>query len=264
VTIRFYKYHGTGNDFILIDNRDGQFIADKEDIEHLCDRRFGIGADGLITFNDADGFDFGMRYYNSDGRESSMCGNGGRCVVAFADYLSLPGETLMFSAADGVHTGRILSHEGNACMVSLSMNIVKGYTNTGDDLFLDTGSPHLVRFVPEADNIDVCREGRALRNMPEYQPEGTNVNFVEAGNGEIYVRTYERGVEDETLSCGTGVTASSLAYAATRGLTDGTIHVRTKGGRLKLSFKRTGEVFSEIFLEGPAVKVFDGRIVLRK
>jgi len=260
--LRFYKYHGTGNDFILIDNRDDQFVLGKELIERLCHRRFGIGADGLIMLNNVRGFDFGMRYFNSDGQESTMCGNGGRCVVAFADYLSLAPKKSRFLAADGEHSGSILSQEGDAYLVQLSMNDVNGYQNLGEDFIINTGSPHLVRFIINVDKIDVVKEGRALRYLADFQPEGINVNFVEDEGEQIFVRTYERGVEDETLSCGTGVTASSLAYAAVKGLDKGIIPVRTNGGKLKLSFKRNGRLFTEIYLEGPAVKVFEGTIFI--
>lgn len=260
--LKFYKYHGTGNDFILVDNRDGHFVPGIEIIAGLCHRRFGVGADGLITLDAAEGFDFGMKYFNSDGQESTMCGNGGRCAVAFADYLSLSPNKSRFLAKDGEHSGSILSRGKNTCIVQLTMNDVAGYRNLGEDFVLDTGSPHFVRFVAEADKIDVSREGRDIRYLSDFQPSGINVNFVEDEGGQIYVRTYERGVEGETLSCGTGVTASCLAYAAVKGLVKGIIPVRTKGGLLNLSFSRKGRTFTEIFLEGPAVKVFEGTILI--
>ena len=216
MTLRFYKYHGTGNDFILIDNRDDSFKPLTGLIAQLCHRRFGIGADGLIMLNNSPGFDFGMRYFNADGHESTMCGNGGRCAVAFADYLSLALKKSRFLAADGEHSGFILGLDGNASMVRLSMNDVNGYQNRGKDFILNTGSPHLVRFIKEVEKTDVVKEGRALRYLSDFQPGGINVNFVEEREGHIFVRTYERGVEDETLSCGTGVTASSLAYALSK------------------------------------------------
>jgi diaminopimelate epimerase len=258
--LSFYKYHGTGNDFILVDNRDDHFNPMEKLIADLCHRRFGIGADGLILLNNARGFDFGMKYYNSDGQESTMCGNGGRCMVAFADFLSLAGKSSRFLASDGEHTGSVMSKEGNVYHVSLSMNDVKGYQMLGKDFILDTGSPHLIRFVSDVDKVDVVKEGRAVRYLDDFQPGGINVNFVEDQGGKIFVRTYERGVEDETLSCGTGVTASSLAYAASRDLKEGIIPVITRGGSLKLHFRRVGTVFTGIFLEGPAVHVYNGTI----
>jgi diaminopimelate epimerase len=256
--MRFYKYHGTGNDFILIDNRDGHFVPHAELIAQLCHRRFGIGADGLITLNNAPGYDFGMSYFNSDGNESTMCGNGGRCIVAFADYLSLVTLKSRFLAADGEHSGTILSRDGNTCHVRLSMNDVDGYRKFGDDFILNTGSPHLVRFSDDVANTDVVNEGRALRYKADFQPAGINVNFVEEHKGYIFVRTYERGVEDETLSCGTGITASSLAYAALKGSEKGIIPVRTLGGNLSLSYRKKEKWFTEIFLEGPTVRVYEG------
>lgn len=260
--LRFYKYHGTGNDFILIDNRDDRFVHRAELVERLCHRRYGIGADGLILLNLAAGFDFGMRYFNADGQESTMCGNGGRCVVAFADYLSLAMKKSRFLAADGEHTGSILGKDKNTCHVRLSMNDVPGYRKRRDDFIIHTGSPHLVRFTKDVDKIDVVLEGRDLRYHADFQPGGININFVEEREGNIFVRTYERGVEDETLSCGTGVTASSLAYATLRGLEEGIIQVRTKGGSLSLSFRREENRFTEIYLEGPAVQVYDGTIAI--
>jgi diaminopimelate epimerase len=258
--LSFYKYHGTGNDFILIDNRDGQFNPGEKLIAGLCHRRFGIGADGLITLSMVQGFDFGMKYYNSDGNESTMCGNGGRCIVAFADFLSQARNNCRFIAADGEHTGSVIGKEGDNYRVKLSMQDVSGYQVHEGDFILNTGSPHLVRFAPDIENINVIKEGRALRNLDIFQPGGINVNFVEDNRGQIFVRTYERGVEDETLSCGTGVTAVALAYAATIGVDEGIIPVMTMGGAISLHFKRKGHGFTDIWLEGPAVKVFHGTI----
>lgn len=258
--LSFYKYHGTGNDFILVDNRDGQFKPGKKLIAGLCHRRFGIGADGLITLNHARGFDFGMKYYNSDGQESTMCGNGGRCIVAFADFLSPGRIPIRFLSADGEHTGYIIGKEGDIYQIKLSMNDVPGYRMMDRDFVLNTGSPHLVRFVLTVESVDVVREGRAVRYLDDFQPEGININFVEDKGKQIFVRTYERGVEDETLSCGTGVTASSLAYAITRGLQEGMVHVNTRGGKLKLHFRLKDKGFTDIWLEGPAAKVYQGTI----
>ena len=258
--LSFYKYHGTGNDFILVDNRDGLFNPGEKLIAGLCHRRFGIGADGLITLNMLHGFDFGMKYYNSDGNESTMCGNGGRCIVAFADFLSLARNNCRFIADDGEHTGSVIVKEGDNYRVKLSMRDVSGYHEREGDFILNTGSPHLVRFAPDIENINVIKEGRALRNLDIFQPGGINVNFVEDNGGQIFVRTYERGVEDETLSCGTGVTAVALAYAATIDVDEGIIPVMTMGGALRLHFRRKGPGFTDIFLEGPAVKVFHGTV----
>lgn len=258
----FFKYHGTGNDFILIDNRDGRIHIKNSDIAALCHRRFGIGADGLIILNTASGYDFGMKYYNSDGEESSMCGNGGRCIIAFADFLSLSSNDIRFLGPDGEHTGTVILKNGDLYQVKLSMSEVKEFRQMNGDFILNTGSPHLVRFVTDVKNVDVIKEGRILRHLDTFRPGGINVNFVEDRGGEIFVRTYERGVEDETLSCGTGVTASALAYAATKNIKAGTIHINTPGGALSLHFNRKDTGFADIFLEGPAVKVFHGSINL--
>jgi len=258
--LSFYKYHGTGNDFILVDNREGQFNPEEKLIAALCNRRFGIGADGLITLGIVQGFDFGMNYYNADGNESTMCGNGGRCIVAFADFLSLIRNNCRFSAADGEHTGFVIGKEGDNYHVKLSLLDVSGYQVRDGDFILNTGSPHLVRFVQDIKNVDVVKEGRALRNLDVFKPGGINVNFAEDKGGQIFIRTYERGVEDETLSCGTGVAASSLAYATTTNVHEGIIPVMTLGGALRLHFQRRGSEFTDIWLEGPAVKVFHGII----
>jgi diaminopimelate epimerase len=261
LTIRFFKYHGAGNDFILADNRKDNFIADEKMIARLCDRHFGIGADGLILLNKVDGFNFGMKYYNSDGRESTMCGNGGRCITAFADFLSLPGgPQYRFLGIDGEHTGKILSKEGNLYNIILSMGDVKDYLVEGEAFILDTGSPHFVRFKDEVDSINIIKEGRIIRYSAEFQQNGINVNFVQEKEHGIFVRTYERGVEDETLSCGTGVTASALAFAARNGKDTGPVSVRTKGGNMVVHFRKSESGFTGIFLEGPAEQVFQGEI----
>ena len=258
--LHFYKYHGTGNDFILADNRDGYATLSPENIASLCHRRFGIGADGLILLEAKTGYDFGMRYFNSDGNESTMCGNGGRCITAFADFLSPQGRNYRFHAIDGEHTGIILGKNGGCYDIKLKMNDVTSYKNWGEDIILNTGSPHLVRFVSDTNTLDVVKEGRELRFHPDFQPAGLNINFVKPGGGSLFVRTYERGVEDETLSCGTGVTASALAYALKQGLPGGSVNVETPGGSLKVQFGPVPGGFTDIWLEGPAVKVFEGDI----
>lgn len=256
--IHFYKYHGTGNDFILIDDREAQFPASKELIASMCDRHFGIGGDGLILLGNSSGFDFGMTYFNSDGNESSMCGNGGRCMIAFADFLSLIAEKAYFLAADGAHQGVITGKEGNSCQVRLQMRDVVEVRHAGGDYFIDTGSPHFVRFAVGIDDHDILGTGRQIRYSEEFSPGGANVDLVELEKDGLYVRTYERGVEDETLSCGTGVTAAALAYAEHHGMQSGSVKVRTRGGRLHVSWKKTGHGFGDIWLEGPATRVFSG------
>ena len=258
--LNFFKYHGTGNDFILIDNRENIFMPENKLIAWLCHRRFGIGADGLILLNKAEGYGFGMQYFNSDGKESTMCGNGGRCIIAFADFLSLKGEKRRFLGNDGEHTGTVLSKNNNHYMIRLSMQDVPVYQVNNGDYILHTGSPHLVRFVDDIMSINVTAEGRNIRNLSEFQPNGVNVNFVCQEGERIIVRTYERGVEDETLSCGTGVTASALAFSVKKNIDGGIIQVITRGGALYVHFRKQDEGFAGIYLEGPAIKVFEGSI----
>jgi diaminopimelate epimerase len=258
--IAFYKFHGTGNDFILVDDRKLQFPVNKVIIHRLCDRHFGIGADGLILLRNKQGYDFEMIYFNSDGNESTMCGNGGRCIIAFADFLSLIGSHARFLAVDGTHEGDIKEKKGNTWQVGLKMSDVLNYERIGEDFRMDTGSPHLVCFSQGIDQTDIAEAGRAIRYSEKFREEGINVDFVEAFQDELYVRTYERGVEDETLSCGTGVTASALAYALKSGKCSGSATIRTKGGQLEVSFSREGDVFSNIWLSGPAKLVYNGYI----
>lgn len=259
MTISFYKYQGTGNDFVIIDNRQDKFFKnDTKLISHLCDRKFGIGADGLMLLEEPefDGDDFKMVYFNSDGKQSSMCGNGGRCLVAFARYLGIIENEARFTAIDGPHKATIQDE-----LVSLQMQDVKEFKKSGNALFLDTGSPHHVIFTKNLEHLDVKGEGAAVRYSEEYGEAGTNVNFVEKLNEETYrVRTYERGVEDETLSCGTGVTAVAIAAnASERAFTD-KIKLQTSGGELSVSFKKDGDAYSDVWLTGPARQVFKGEI----
>ncbi len=205
--IAFVKYQGTGNDFVMIDDREKTFPQAQKIIAKLCDRRFGIGADGLILLQNAEGFDFKMVYFNADGNPSTMCGNGGRCLVHFATSLGIIQHTAQFLAVDGPHEATISDNR-----VSLKMADVSKITFDGDDAVLDTGSPHYVRFVEDAMEVDVFTEGRKIRHGKAYDEEGINVNFVSLSRNGIAVTTFERGVENETLSCGTGVTAAALAY----------------------------------------------------
>jgi diaminopimelate epimerase len=254
--IVFNKYQGAGNDFIIIDNRNGIFNSDNSGlIQKLCDRRFGIGADGLILICPGSQYDFEMRYFNSDGCESTMCGNGGRCSADFAIRTSIAGKNLTFKAIDGVH--QAIAEEG---IIRLHMNDVKEPGLVNGSYFLNTGSPHYVVFSENIDNINVNTEGRKLRQSPDFAPGGTNVNFVEIEKNGIYVRTYERGVEEETLSCGTGVTASAIASVLSGHFVTNNVSVRTKGGNLSVSLKATEKNISDIWLSGPATFVFEGII----
>ncbi|MGA9212594.1 diaminopimelate epimerase [Kaistella sp.] len=253
-TFEFYKYQGTGNDFVMIDNRDLQFPKEKEIIEKFCDRRFGIGGDGLILLENDPTADFKMVYYNSDGNESTMCGNGGRCLVAFAHFLDIFEDQTTFTAIDGLHEAEI-----NNGIIKLKMIDVNSIKNIGGNFELNTGSPHYVAFVEMLKDYKVFENGNKIRNSPSYWQEGINVNFVEEiSENEIFVRTYERGVEDETFSCGTGVTASALVFLKDKNQTS--VQVKVLGGNLKVYAEQEGESFKNIWLEGPAKQVFKGKI----
>lgn len=255
----FYKYHGTGNDFVIIDNRQGDFDGnDNAFVNHICHRRFGIGADGFMLLEKSEQYTFAMRYYNSDGNESTMCGNGGRCIVAFAHQLGLipVGELFQFEAIDGLHEAVY-----NADHVRLKMIDVTGIKDVANGYFLNTGSPHFVRYTEDLDAMDVFSAGRSLRYNQEFGEGGCNVNFVSTqADGVISVRTYERGVEDETWSCGTGCVASVLAdYNRNRKVQEYQVNVR--GGQLKVQFTPIDDQsFKDIWLEGPAMFVFKGEI----
>ena len=254
--IEFYKYHGTGNDFVLIDNR-SQFF-DKNNIElisKICSRHTGVGADGLILLENDNQYDFKMIYFNSDGKQTSMCGNGGRCVISFAKKLNIIDDKVTFLAIDGLHEGIIKGETIKIKMIKVS-NIHEVYNGC----LLDTGSPHFVKFCPSVNKINVLKSGRELRNNKEISEDGVNINFTEIiDNYSIKFRTYERGVENETLSCGTGVIASALS-AYSKGLVDSNrIKISTLGGELFVSFDFKN-VYDNIWLEGPAIEVFKGQI----
>lgn len=254
----FYKYQGTGNDFIMIDNRTLKLPrANTAMVKQLCDRRFGIGGDGLIYLQDKPGYDFEMVYFNSDGRESTMCGNGGRCIIQFAHDMGLGGVEFSFLAVDGPHRGRILP-DGQ---VSLQMQDVNVTFKLEDDYILDTGSPHIVHFVKNIHEYPVVSEGRSIRYSDKHREDGINVNFTEEiSKGSIFVRTYERGVEDETLSCGTGVVASAIAYYFHNTYKPNDIAIQTLGGLLHVKFNIQDMHFTDIWLTGPAERVFKGEI----
>lgn len=254
--IQFYKYQGTGNDFVIIDNRKLLFKNNTKLVKTLCDRKYGIGADGLICLENSESQDFKMVYYNADGRESSMCGNGGRCIVAFANFLGLINVQTKFEAIDGIHEAQITA-EGQ---VELKMTDVHEINKMNDDIVLDTGSPHYVSFVDNVENIDVTKSGSAIRNSNTYKTNGINVNFAHLDKDVLNIRTYERGVEDETLSCGTGVTAVALAADVQNLITTDVVNIKTPGGHLKVKFKKSTSGYQDIWLIGPAVMVFKGEI----
>jgi len=251
--IEFYKYQGTGNDFIMIDDREKEFdLTDNDLIAALCERRMGIGADGLILLREHDTLDFEMIYFNADGKESSMCGNGGRCIIAFAQMLEMIGNETTFMAIDGEHKGRLMD-DG----IYLQMQDVKKIEGVGDGLVLNTGSPHYIEMVDELDYIDVNKQGRKIRNSVPFKKDGINVNFVLDAN-ELQVRTYERGVEAETLSCGTGVVATAIAMHYANCIEETLVNVKTKGGELTVSFEEFNGGYRNIWLSGEASMVFAG------
>lgn len=260
--IVFYKYQATGNDFVIIDNRNNYFDKDNFDlIAKLCNRRFGIGSDGLILLEKDSESDFKMVYFNADGKIGSMCGNGSRCIVAFAHQLGIIKSECRFTAYDGIHTAEIIDELGdNLFRVKVSMQNVSEL-EVAEHVFLDTGSPHFVCFVDDVNDVDIIGSGRAVRYNDKFKGVGTNVDFVTVKNNQLEIRTYERGVEDETLSCGTGVTASVIAAAAKNLINaNGSVQVKSRGGNLKVHFKKTSDAYTNIFLEGPAEKVFSGTI----
>lgn len=276
----FFKYQGTGNDFIIIDNRNLVFPkSNLQLIQKLCNRRFGIGADGLILLENETGVDFKMVYYNSDGNQSSMCGNGGRCLVAFAKHLNIISSEATFIAADGLHHASVLQNG----IVSLQMKDVKKVNVQPDYTFLDTGSPHHVQIVDNLESVNVKELGSAIRYSNLYGAAGSNINFVtQIAPNHFAIRTYERGVEDETLSCGTGATATAIAmYVNNRAdAFEGKLvaepdtsekasknckivqNIEVQGGSLQVTFTENNGIFSDIFLSGPAEFVFEGTIDL--
>lgn len=258
MTIQFYKYQGTGNDFVIIDNRSAAIQLSTNQINLICDRRFGIGADGLMLLNTLDGYDFEMKYYNADGNESSMCGNGGRCLTRFAYDMGIHRTAYHFLAIDGEHDAEMDEHE----WIRLKMKDVDEVTDYHGDTLLNTGSPHYIKSVQNIMELDVFHEGRNIRNSKDFITEGINVNFVEPENKHIIVRTYERGVENETYSCGTGVTAAAIVFAHNeKGFNR--VEVKTKGGNLAVEFEKINDhEFRNIWLCGPAEFVYKGEITI--
>lgn len=258
--ISFKKYQGTGNDFVIIDNREQ--IFDKNNIaiiQHICNRKFGIGSDGLILIEHHNKYDFNMVFFNPDGSQS-FCGNGSRCAVQFAyDMGIIVKEQTEFISTDGWHEALVLGEN----QVKLKMHDVSGISREKTFDFLNTGSPHYVTFISGLNQLDVIAEGRKIRYADWYQSiGGTNVNFVEQQEGDYYVRTYERGVENETLSCGTGVTACALSIALKADIANGKVDIHTQGGQLTVDLERTEKGFKNIWLQGPATFVFEGMIVI--
>ena len=250
----FYKYQGTGNDFVVIDNRNGFFPKDNHSmIAEICNRKYGIGADGFLLLENNSKVDFTMVYYNADGKLGSMCGNGGRCIVHFANFLNIINENIFFEAIDGLHEASI-----NNAIISLKMNDVASINVNTNSVFLNTGSPHHVEMVEDLKNYNVAENGFLIRNKT-YGKEGSNINFVEKiGTNLFAVRTYERGVEAETLSCGTGVTAVAIALSETNRIDSNNVELHTEGGNLLVHFNKLNGTYYDVYLEGPAKQVFKG------
>jgi len=258
--IHFNKYHGTGNDFIIIDNRKKEF--DKKNVKlirNLCNRRTGIGADGLMLLEKDKKHDFKMLYFNSDGKEGTMCGNGGRCIVAFAQTLNIISDLTIFNAIDGVHTAKISKKN-----ISLKMSDVSVIKKFRDGYLLDTGSPHFVCFKRNNSDIDVNKLGNKIRNEERFQPNGVNVNFAKVSGKYLDILTYERGVEAETLSCGTGSVAASIASAYFKKSNEYKLIVNTKGGKLEVTFEKKNNKYQNIWLSGPVVKAFEGHFSVKQ
>lgn len=251
----FVKYQGTGNDFVLVDNREAGFpITNQEAVAQICHRNFGIGADGFICIESDASSDFYMRYFNADGQEGSLCGNGSRCAIHYAKSLGLTADKVTFRASDGVHHAQFINNE-----IALELHPITQWQQLDNALFLDTGSPHHVVFVEDVAQVDVSKLGSEIAHSPPYLSLGTNVNFVhQLSNNSISVRTYERGVEAETLSCGTGVTAAALAAHISKRISAEQIHIHTRGGKLSVSFVPTTVGYESVILQGPATPVFVG------
>lgn len=253
--MKFHKYHGTGNDFIMIDSYSENIKLSKNKIKELCNRRFGIGSDGLMLLKKHPEYDFEMDYYNPDGSGATFCGNGARCIIAFAKKLGIITNKTEFIASDGVHKAFI-----NNDIVKLEMKNIDSFSQNDDYIFMNTGSPHVVKFCENLDNYDVQNEGFRIRYKSDFEPNGTNVNFIEQKENFIQVRTYEKGVENETFSCGTGVVASALSFAIKSKNYNNFVNIQTKGGNLKVHFEKNKNKFSNIWLEGSATFVFEGNV----
>lgn len=258
--ITFYKYHGAGNNFVILDGRSipSGKVLEEEWVAWVCDPHFGIGADGLMVLRSSEKVDFVMDYYNADGRLGSMCGNGGRCIASFSKYLQMATDEVVFEAADGLHKA-IFQNNGEVALEMIDVTWMEPLLN---GIFLDTGSPHLVLWVNDLLNFPVYEKGKEYRNNLVFQPGGTNINFVEEKDGKITVRTFERGVEEETLACGTGVSAVALATAfKKRKLGVGETLIQAMGGQLTVKYRQISlGVFEDIWLIGPAQFVFEGTI----
>ena len=257
--INFSKFHGAGNDFIMINAIKNEIVLSEELIFKMCDRRTGIGADGLIILMHSDNHDFRMRYYNCDGKESTFCGNGGRCIAAFAHQQGIIKNEATYEAVDGIHKAKVTETSSNEYLVELTMRDILSYQLDDESLLIDTGSPHYVKKVMNLDSMDVNAEGAKIRYDKNISSDGVNVDFLLNYNGNIRIRTYERGVENETLACGTGVTASAMAASLWYGGND--IDIYTQIAKLNVRFDKDENTFKNVVLTGPAAHVFDGMFI---
>ena len=257
--INFSKFHGAGNDFIMINAIKNEIVLSEELIFKMCDRRTGIGADGLIILMHSDNHDFRMRYYNCDGKESTFCGNGGRCIAAFAHQQGIIKNEATYEAVDGIHKAKVTETSSNEYLVELTMRDILSYKLDDNSLLIDTGSPHYVKKVMNLDSMDVNAEGAKIRYDKNISSDGVNVDFLLNDNGNIRIRTYERGVENETLACGTGVTASAMAASLWYGGND--IDIYTQIAKLNVRFDKENNTFKNVVLTGPAAHVFDGMFI---
>ena len=257
--INFSKFHGAGNDFIMINAIKNEIVLSEELIFKMCDRRTGIGADGLIILMHSDNHDFRMRYYNCDGKESTFCGNGGRCIAAFAHQQGIIKNEATYEAVDGIHKAKVTETSSNEYLVELTMRDILSYQLDDESLLIDTGSPHYVKKVMNLDSMDVNAEGAKIRYDKNISSDGVNVDFLLNDNGNIRIRTYERGVENETLACGTGVTASAMAASLWYGGND--IDIYTQIAKLNVRFDKDENTFKNVVLTGPAAHVFDGMFI---
>lgn len=257
--VNFSKFHGAGNDFIMINAIKNEIVLSEELIFKMCDRRTGIGADGLIILMHSDNHDFRMRYYNCDGKESTFCGNGGRCIAAFAHQQGIIKNEATYEAVDGIHKAKVTETSPNEYLVELTMRDILSYKLDDNSLLIDTGSPHYVKKVMNLDIMDVNAEGAKIRYDKDISTDGVNVDFLLNDNGNIRIRTYERGVENETLACGTGVTASAMAASLWYGGDD--IDIYTQIAKLNVRFDKDGNTFKNVVLTGPAAHVFDGMFI---
>jgi|TARA_B100001094_G_scaffold301698_1_gene328231 diaminopimelate epimerase len=258
--INFSKFNGAGNDFIIIDNRNNSIDYNSSLIKHICDRNFGIGGDGLILINESDLYDFEILHYTSDGQIGSLCGNGSRCAISFAYKNNIIGKKTVFEAFDGIHNAEIIDEE----LVKMEMKINSKIIENEYGTWLDTGSPHLIIEKENIDELDVNNLARKIRYNEYYKENGVNVNFIEKISDETFkIRTYERGVENETLACGTGSTASAICMNYLGNSDSNIITMKCRGGNLKVEFNSSDQTFTNISITGPAIKVFEGTIIVK-